>query len=125
MTRGLYITVAVFGLLLVALAAGAALTSIAPPGYDRLMDGIEFGATAAGLVLAWAGLVQARAASEYDPRVSVRARRRADAAAGVAVPEVSFDCPECGRTYKAAGQVAGRPFACRVCDARFTVPRSA
>ena len=83
---------------------------------------MEVGTALVGLCLTWAGFAQARAASEYGMRVSGRSRRRAEAAAAPAV-ELSFDCPGCGRTYRATGQMAGRPFACRVCDARFNVPR--
>ena len=120
MTRSMYIAVAVCGLVLVLAAAVAAVAAIAPPGYDRSAGWAEAAAAVVGVGLAWGGLVGARSASEFGVRASNRARDRRPPPVAA---EVAFDCPTCGRSYRAAGQMAGLPFACRACDARFTVPR--
>jgi hypothetical protein len=126
MARGLYILIAVLGLLLIVTAGVSAVASFASPGWDRAFTVGEVLAAAVGVGMVAGGMVQARNASEFDVRVKGGGRsRRAPAVPVVAVPEVSFECPGCGRTYRAAGGMAGRPFACRVCDERFTVPRPA
>ena len=126
MTRGLYISIAMIGLLLALAAAFAAFVSVAPPGWARAADLTEATAAVVGVGMAWGGLIQARAVSEYGmTRVRPPRRRRGrDAVTAAPAAEVAFDCPSCGRTYRAAGRMAGLPFACRACDARFTVPRS-
>ena len=116
MRRGLYITLAVLGVMLVVGAGVTAAVAYVPPGDTAVVAVTEAGVAAAGVGLAWAGMMQARVAGEYDVG---RPRRRLAAAP---VAEVSFDCPACGRTYRASQAVAGRPFACRACNARFTVP---
>ena len=125
--RSLYLSMAVAGMVLVVGAGAVALVAYVPPGDTTVVAGAEIATVAVGIVIAWAGLVQAREAGDGDVRLRGRRRRRKAAADALAaaVPEVAFSCPECGRGYRAAGSVAGRPFACRVCDARFTVPRPA
>ena len=121
MRRAMYITVGVLGIMLVVAAGVAALLAFVPPGDATVVAVAEVGVAAVGIVLAWAGMFQARVAGDYD--VGRSDRRRGDRGAVGPVDEVSFDCPACGRTYRASRQVAGRPFACRACDARFTVPQ--
>lgn len=121
MTRGFYIAVAVGGMALVLLAGLAAVVSAAPPGWESAGAVAEVAAGLVGAGLAYGGLTAGRTAGTYDVRMSARDRRR-DAAAPPAA-ELAFDCPVCGRTYRASEQMAGRPFACRACDTRFTIPR--
>ncbi len=120
MTRGLYIAVGVLGLMMVAGAGVTAAVALVPPGYVAGVTTAECVAAAVGVGLAWAGLVQARAAGEYEVRFDRRRGRELDLAPSV--PELAFDCPGCGRTYRGGAAVAGRAFACRACGARFTVP---
>jgi predicted RNA-binding Zn-ribbon protein involved in translation (DUF1610 family) len=117
--RGLYIALAVLGVMLVVGAGVTAVVAYVPPGDTTAVAAAEAGVAAAGVGLAWAGMMQARVAGEYDVG---RPQRRL---AALPVEEVSFSCPACGRTYRASRAVAGRPFACRACDARFTVPQPA
>ncbi len=126
MRRSLFIAMAVAGVMLVVAAALVAAVAFVPPGDQTAVSVAEAVAGIAGLVMAYAGLMLARDAAEFHVALHGRRRpgRRA-AAVAVADPEVAFACPECGRSYRAAGQMAGRPFACRACDARFTVPRPA
>ncbi len=118
----MFIALAVAGVMLVVATLVTALVAYVPPGDTTVVGVAELGTAAVGALLAWAGLAQARTAGEFDVRV--RPNRPDRELSAVPVGEVSFECPACGRTYRASRQVAGLPFACRACDARFTVPKS-